>query len=272
MGPARQAGLEGRAYCLAMSWTGLGTLRTSVESGRRKLLRQLGPTGLLAVLATVMPAVGSLFIFGFLGHIAPWLKSHAIVGLGLYVVTFWLLGGLSLLPTYSHSLLGGWTFGFAVGYPAALVSFTGAAGVAYLLASWISGDRAMSAVREHPRWQAVYDALLGRGFMRLVVLAMLLRIPPMFPFGSGTVVMAAARTPLLPFLIGTFLGLMPRTAFVVYTGTQLRDLAAETSPDIRGMLLGLGAGVAVLIILSMLARKAIERATQPAAIQCPAAE
>jgi uncharacterized membrane protein YdjX (TVP38/TMEM64 family) len=184
--------------------------------------RRLGPAGFLAIIAATLPPLGGFVLIGLSGsYVAPFLRSHPNAGPFMYAGGFALLAGFALLPTYAQSLLGGWAFGFRTGLTFALVGFGGASLIAYVVARKASGDHVIKLIDEHPKWRAVYDALLGRGFWRTLGIVTLVRIPPNSPFALTNLLMATVRVPVVPYLIGTLLGMAPRTAAVVYFGSGL---------------------------------------------------
>jgi uncharacterized membrane protein YdjX (TVP38/TMEM64 family) len=187
-------------------------------------VKSLGPLGPLAVLALVVPPVSGMVVLGTLNRLGPWLRDHQELGMFFYLAGFTILGGLALLPTYAQSMLGGWAFGVAVGVPVALVGFVGASLVGYVVARRLSGDRAERLLAQHRKWDAVYAALMRSGFWRALAIVTLLRLPPNSPFAASNLTMAALRVPLIPYLLGTAIGLAPRTSAVVYAGAGLSSL------------------------------------------------
>jgi uncharacterized membrane protein YdjX (TVP38/TMEM64 family) len=102
------------------------------------------------------------------------------------------------------------------------------------------------------------------GFWRTLGIVSLVRVPPNSPFALTNLVLASVRVPLASFAIGTGLGMLPRTAAVVYVGSLIegelsRDALRQSRP---GWLLpvGIGLSVAVLIVLAWLGDRAIKRA------------
>src|SRR5438067_2174333 len=121
----------------------------SPQPGRlRRFLRALGPAGPMALLATLMPAIGALVLAGFVHELAPWLKSHGLLALALFIPAFAILGGFALVPTYANSMLAGWTFGFPVGFPAVLLGLLGAGAISFLVARRISGHRVEDLIHQ----------------------------------------------------------------------------------------------------------------------------
>ena len=197
--------------------------RPSALSEAGAIFRRLGPASFLAIIAAAFPAIGGFVLLAFVGTIAAWLQTHGTAGVTLYATVFAVGSGFALLPTYSQAILGGWAFGFSPGLPAALAGFVGGALIGYGVARTASGDRVTALINEKPKWKAVYDALLGAGFWQTLGIVTLLRIPPNSPFAITNLVMAATRVPIVPYIIGTFVGMTPRTAVAVYLGTRLEQ-------------------------------------------------
>src|SRR5262245_6005004 len=101
-----------------------------------RFLKRLGPAGPWAVVATILPPVGAVCLLGIVALLAPSLREHRWAPLAC-VIGFAFLGGLSVLPTYAMSIVVGWSFGIAIGFPTALAAQVGAAVVAYEIARHI---------------------------------------------------------------------------------------------------------------------------------------
>ena len=184
------------------------------------IYRRLGPVGPLAIVAASLPAVGGIVLLWQTPDLGPWLHDHGLSGLLLYVAAFSLLAGLAILPTYAQAFLAGKAFALAGGSVGALSGLLGAASVGYLIARRASGDRAVRIIEEHPKWQAVYDALLRSGHRKSLLIVTLLRVAPNSPFAITNLVLAATRVPLPVFLGGTLLGMAPRTVAAVLIGAN----------------------------------------------------
>ncbi|MGA2496637.1 MAG: VTT domain-containing protein [Tepidisphaeraceae bacterium] len=239
----------------------------AVRHDWRATLRRLGPAGFLAVLSMTLPILGMLVVIGTLNHSAPWLKSHGALGGLIYVTVFWPLGGFAIVPTWSFSALAGWAYGPWIGTSLALCAFTGAAIVAYFFAQFICGDRVTRVIEEHVKWKAVYRALIDRGFWRTLGIVTLLRIPPSSPFSLTNYVMAAARVPLGPYILGTFLGLAPRTTAVVITFTGLKEFDLRHPGDSAYMGIWVVVTIVVVAIIARIAQKALHNITGAPAVE-----
>ncbi len=223
----------------------------------RATLRRLGPAGLLAAVSVTLPALGSLLVVATIHRSAPWLKSQGWLGAVLYVLAFWPLGGFAIVPTWSFSALAGWAWGAWLGTPLALAAFTGAAAVAHLFGAAVCGDRVTLEIESRARWKAVHRALVGRGFWRTLGIVTLLRIPPSSPFSLTNYLLASIRVPLGPYLLGTLMGLAPRTAAVVVTFAGLQQFNPARPADSAGIAVSVVATLAVVAVLIVIARRAL---------------
>lgn len=230
----------------------------------KTVFQRLGPAGPLAVIAATLPAIGGITLLFLLKDIGPWLKGHDTLGIVIYVVGFAVLSSLALLPTYAQSILGGWAFGMRLGLPAALAGFLGGALLGYLIGALTAGDRVVRLIREQPKWDAVHAALLGSGFWRTLLIVGLIRLNS--PFSLTNLVLAATRTNLVAYALGTLVGLAPRTAAAVFIGAGLKELTFERSGHRWFWIGSMVATVIVVLIISQIAAHAVQRVTarQPA--------
>jgi uncharacterized membrane protein YdjX (TVP38/TMEM64 family) len=235
-----------------------------------RFVRSLGPAGLLALGALALPPLGSIALFATFGVTAPWLRGHAEVGVLIYVVAFAVLAGLALLPTYAQSALGGYAFGITLGVPAALAGFVGGALIGYTVARRVSGDRVEKALADKPKWRAVRDAIVGRSagggrqaFFRTLGMVILLRLPPNSPFAFMNLLLASSNVPRAPFLLGTAIGMLPRTALAVVIGKGVNDVlsreALERAAPPWVWAVSVGVTIALVAIIGVIANRAVDR-------------
>lgn len=230
---------------------------TNESATTRSAARRLAP---LAVVSLVLPPLGAALLIGYLSRIGPWLQGLGGQGVALYVTGFALLGGFALLPTYAPAVLGGWAFGDRVGLPAALTGFVLAAAINYAWALRLSGTHAATLLAERPRWLAVRNALLGRSWWRTLLVVALVRVPPNSPFALSNGAMAAARVPMGAYLVGTLLGLAPRTAVAVRAGAHLSTLDFRQRDAFGSAAVAIVVSMVVLGILGWIARRALDSA------------
>lgn len=243
-----------------------GTVTPAQAVSAAELVRRLGPTGPLAVIAATLPVLGGFLLLAQLGAVGAWLRGYEGVGLWLYLAGFALTSGLALLPTYSQAALGGWTFGFAAGFPAALGGLIAGSLIGYGVARPAAGRRVLALIDEHPRWRVVYESLLGGGPLRTLTIVALLRIPPNSPFAMTNLVLAATRVPLTVYALGTALGMAPRTGMVVYLASRAPEFDPARGQDWLFWTISIVTTLAVLAVIGALANRALSRMTGAVAV------
>jgi len=239
--------------------------------GFAEIARRLGPAGVLGLLWTILPALGGFLLLAKIGIVSDWLNAHPGLGVALYIVIFALSSGLGLLPTYAQAILGGWVFGFPVGFPAALAGFTGGSLVGYVVARTVSRERVERLIEEHRKARVVRKALIGQGFWRTLGIVTLVRVPPNSPFALTNFVLATSGVRKRIYLIGTAIGMAPRTGVAIGLAAagaasgarDIQDFVKE-GPGLAVFIGGLVALVVVLGIIAHIGNKAIEKVMGPA--------
>jgi uncharacterized membrane protein YdjX (TVP38/TMEM64 family) len=228
----------------------------------KTVLRRLGPAGPLAVISATLPVVGLVTLAALFNTIGPWLRALGMPGLAAYAVCFAVCAGLAILPTHIQAALGGWAFGFALGFPAAMCGVVLASILGYAIALRAAGDRALALIAEKPKWKAVADSLLGSGFWRTLLIVTLVRVPPSSPFALTNLVLGVTRVNRVAYTLGTALGIAPRTAAVVFLAVGVQQLSSRGPDEPRWLwVAGIVLTIAVLLVLGAMANRAVARVT-----------
>lgn len=224
------------------------------------VFERLGPAAWLGIAWASLPLVLGLTIFvRYRGAVADWLRHHEDLGPAAYLGAFVLTAGLGLLPTWTQAVIGGYAFGQWVGFALALIGFTGASVVGFLVTKSIAGDRVEAEIEKHTKAKIVRDALVGSGPLKTLWIVILVRMPPNSPFSLMNLVLTSVRVPFGTYLAGTLIGMAPRTFVYAMIGASIVSFDKLTKPGwfVWG---GIAATLVVLFILSHIANKAIERA------------
>jgi len=228
----------------------------------RHVFQRLGPAGPLALISASLPAVGTVILLVLLKKtdIAPWLKAQDGVGMALYLCGYMLLAGLALCNTYAPSLVGGFAFGVLEGSFGAVTGVSLAAVLGYLGVRRVSGDRMTSLIAEQPKWKAVQDALIGKSWMRTLLVVTLVRFSSS-PFAVTNFVFASTRVHPLLYIVGTTVGIAPRTIAAVAIGASLSTWDPNASS--RWLIVaGIIVTLVVLAVLGSIANQAVQKVTQ----------
>ena len=239
---------------------------------RAETLKQLARPSGVVLLSALVPALCSAVALTF-----AYTHADTLRGAGPGTAAVFLLGGAlavgcMLLPTNVLSLLCGWAFGLPVGLAVALGAATLGSPLGYLIGKWLAGPGVMQMIARNPKGAAVCAAITRSSPARAFVLIGLLRLSPVVPYGSTNVLAAVFGVRWLPFLLGTFIGLAPRAAAVVFIGAGLERLDGDTgvSPWVWGA--GLAATVLALLVMSWAAKRALDRVAADGAVPSVASQ
>ncbi len=223
-------------------------------------MTRLGPAALLGIAWAVLPAVLGLTLFvGYRAEAAEWLRDHGdVVGIAIYIGIFAVTAGLGLLPTWAQAVIGGYAFGLVGGFGGALAGFVGASVIGYLVARVIARDRVEREIESSPRAKAARDALVGKGGWRTFLTVTLIRFPPNSPFALTNGLMASTEVPFGAYLLGTAIGMAPRTFAGVWIGTTVETMDEISMPGWMKWG-GIAVMFAVVMILGQVAQKAVEK-------------
>jgi len=220
-------------------------------------LRELGPFGLLLVAAAALPLVGSALLLAYIQSVEPELRAAGPGALAALALATALLCGLALMNTQVVALLAGYTLGLWTGLVTVYIGILGAAALSLVLARRITGPAFLASVEASPRAAAIHAALVRDPRGALTTTA-LLRLSPVVPFALVGVVLAAARVRSGAYLVGTALGVVPRTALVAYAGSELAAFDAEAGPaGAVKLALAVGATLVLFLWIGFAARQAL---------------
>jgi uncharacterized membrane protein YdjX (TVP38/TMEM64 family) len=184
----------------------------------------------------------------------------------LHGLGWWGLAGLGLLYTPVAVLLGpawlltigaGAFFDFGPALVAASLGSTTAAAVAFLLGRTAARGWVEARLGGDVRLRALDRAVGRRGFW----IVLLTRLSPLFPYVVLNYAFSLTRISLRDFVLASWVGMLPGTVLYLYLGSLTKTLtgtAPETGPAGRALFfLGLGATLAVTILLGRIARRAL---------------
>ncbi len=228
----------------------------------KKTIKELGHLTPMALVMIFLPMIGSLVLIIFLNPIGEWFRSNWEIGTLVYLISTALLCGLSLVPTNVIGLVGGWAFGFWIGLAVLMTAIVAASTISFLIHSRISGRRLPDFASKHIKIDAVYRALMREDYWRTTFIIFLLRISVIMPFAFTNFLLASARVPIGSYILGSFAGMLPRSAAMVLAGAGLAQLDPQSSRDIIALFMGIAATILSIVVIARLSRKALSRITE----------
>ncbi|HEU5181462.1 MAG TPA: TVP38/TMEM64 family protein [Candidatus Polarisedimenticolia bacterium] len=221
----------------------------------------------LLVAALVVAAIVLLRVLQFQGTLERSVRWASGTGTpGLVIFSFIYMGAAVLfLPGSVLTLLAGALFGLKRGTLAVSAGATLGAAASFLIARYLARDRVARWAAENPRFASL-DAAVGKEGWKIVFLT---RLSPIFPYNLLNYLFGLTKVGFWPYLLASWVGMLPGTILYVYLGFAGRAVAANASgPEVGNLWEGVfwGVGLAATALLTFyvarLARRALREQTR----------
>lgn len=147
-------------------------------------------------------------------------SAHPVLGVGVFVFLYSAAVALSLPVATVLTLLGGFLFGSFIGTAAIVIGATTGATILFLIARSTIG----SALRE--KAGPFYDKIAANMERNAVGYMLFMRLVPLFPFFLVNIVPALFNVRLLPYVLTTFVGIIPGTFVYANVGRELGTIGS----------------------------------------------
>ena len=197
------------------------------------------------------------------------LKSK-VDGLGywgpLVLGAAYVVAALAFFPGSALTLTAGAVFGLGWGTVTVSLASTTAAALAFLIARYLARDKVAKQAQRFPKFKAI-DGAIGAGGWKIIAM---LRLSPAMPFSLGNYLFGLTRIRFWPYVLASWLFMLPGTLMFVYLGNISVEGLRSASGAERGKtpaewaLLGVGllATIAVTVYVTRLSRKALREQTR----------
>ncbi len=214
--------------------------------------------GLLGLLYLLGSTVGE-----YVPQFAEWVDEQGAWGPAVFIVGYAVLT-VAFVSGALLTLTAGAIFGIVEGTLYVFVAATLGASIAFLVARYLARSAVEARIRGDKRFTAI-DRAIGAEGRKIVFL---LRLVPFLPFILLNYALGLTRVRFIDYLVASA-GMLPATVVYVYYGKLLGEVAAiaggvqvERGPADYAMLAaGLVAAIAVSIIVTRVARRALDEAT-----------
>ncbi|GAU37935.1 hypothetical protein TSUD_269500 [Trifolium subterraneum] len=152
-------------------------------------------------------------INSFLNQFSGFIEGYGSAGYALFVAVY---AGLEILaiPAVPLTMSAGLLFGSLTGTIIVSISGTVAASVAFLIARYFARERILKLVEGNKKFLAI-DKAIGENGFKVVTL---LRLSPLLPFSLGNYLYGLTSVKFLPYVLGSWLGMLPGTWAYVSAG------------------------------------------------------
>lgn len=163
-------------------------------------------------------------INAFLTQFSGFIEVYGPAGYALFVAVY---AGLEILaiPAVPLTMSAGLLFGSFIGTIIVSISGTVAASVAFLIARYFARERILKMVKGNKKFLAI-DKAIGENGFRVVTL---LRLSPLLPFSLGNYLYGLTSVKFIPYVLGSWLGMLPGTWAYVSAGAFGRAFIQEES-------------------------------------------
>ena len=195
--------------------------------------------GLLIVLPLAVDSALSVWLYERGSMLLAGMSGVAM--LGYFAVTAALMG-LGLTHTTFVALVSGYFLGWE-GFLGTVAAYGLASAVGYRLASLIDHGAMWRFLHRFPKVEAVVEELEEESLQLII----LVRLSPVLPFALMTFVLAALKINFQRFIVGSVLGMLPRTLFFYWVGTRAAGLQELLSGERRP---ALGQWLVITLVLA----------------------
>lgn len=217
------------------------------------------------LLAALLLGVGVGFLFlpirEWLMHLEGYLRSLGSVGPAAVALAY-VFTTVLLIPGSAITIGAGGLFGLKIGFFVVLVGSNLGALCSFLLATTFLREKVAQWAEQHPKFRSL-DRAIGREGFKMVLLS---RLSPAFPFTLLNYLLGLTAVSTGSYVMANLLGMLPGILLYVYIGAAARDALTgqmAASADLFQQVLkygGLLATVAVVVIVTRIARRAIREA------------
>lgn len=221
----------------------------------------------LKVIAGLAVLAGILYLGrlggGYVPEFRQWVEGVGFWGPAVFVLGY-AVATVAFLPGSLLTLAAGATFGIVEGTLWAFAGATVGSSASFLIARYAARGAVERRMAGNARMAAIDRAVAAEG-RRIVFL---LRLVPVIPFNALNYGLGLTKVAFRDYLVAC-LGMLPGTLLYVYSGKVAGDVAelASGAPVSRGggywalIGLGLAATIAVTVIVTRTARRALAEAT-----------
>jgi uncharacterized membrane protein YdjX (TVP38/TMEM64 family) len=217
---------------------------------------------LVAIVLALFLAMRFLPVQQWLRSFNDWVGQMGVAGIFIFVGVY-AIATVLLAPGAILTIGAGFAFGLWKGFLAVSVGATLGASLAFLVARFIARDKVEAIAKRNEKFRRI-DNAIGKQGAKLVFL---LRLSPVIPFNLSNYFYGLAGVKFWPYVLASWIGMMPGTFLYVYIGTAGRaavSVAAGDEAMKHGwqywtlMSLGLAATIAATIWVTKIARDALK--------------
>ena len=220
---------------------------------------------LIVILIALFLAMKLLPVREWLRSFNDWVGQMGVAGIFIFIGVY-AAATVLLAPGAILTIGAGFAFGLWKGFLTVSAGSTLGAALAFLVARFIARDKVEAIAKGNEKFRDI-DNTIGKQGAKLVFL---LRLSPVIPFNLSNYFYGLTGVKFWPYVLASWLGMMPGTFLYVYIGTAGKAaISAASSGEAMNhgwqywtlMSVGLAATIAVTIWVTKIARDALKTET-----------
>ena len=218
----------------------------------------------IILLVVTIAAVVTGFLFlplrEWFVYFESYVKSLGALGPVLVALAY-VLCTVALVPASALTIGSGTIFGLKTGFIVVIAGANLGALSSFLLARSFLREKVAFWAATHAKFRA-FDQAIGRQGFKMVLLA---RLTPVFPFVLLNYFLGLTTVRTGAYILANLIGMLPAMFLFVYIGAAARDALARDTADFYQQVfkyVGLAATIALLVVITRIARKALREAEQ----------
>ena len=218
---------------------------------------------LIAIVIALFLATKFLPVQEWLRSFNTWVAQMGVAGILIFIGVY-ALATVLLAPGSVLTIGAGFAFGLWKGFIAVSAGSTLGAALAFLVARFIARERVAAIAQRNEKFRNI-DEAIGKQGPKLIFL---LRLSPVIPFNLSNYFYGLTGVKFWPYLLASWIGMMPGTFLYVYIGTASRAAVSAAAGGEAGKhrwqywtfkSIGLVATIIVTICVTRIARNALRR-------------
>jgi uncharacterized membrane protein YdjX (TVP38/TMEM64 family) len=217
---------------------------------------------LIAILVALCLVMKFLPIREWLRDFNAWVAQMGVAGIFIFIGVY-TVATVLLVPGSVLTIGAGVTFGLWKGFLAVSAGSTFGAALAFLVARFIARDKIETIAQRNEKFRQI-DNAIGREGAKLIFL---LRLSPVIPFNLSNYFYGLTAVKFWPYLLVSWIGMMPATFLYVYVGTagKAAVMAAGGEPVRHGwqywifLSVGLVATIVATMWIAKIARDTLHK-------------
>jgi uncharacterized membrane protein YdjX (TVP38/TMEM64 family) len=179
---------------------------------------------LIVIVIALFLAMRFLPVQQWLLSFSDWVAHMGVAGILIFIIVY-AVATVLMAPGSILTIGAGFAFGLWKGFLAVSAGATLGASLAFLVARFIAREKIEAIAQRNEKFRNI-DSAIGRQGAKLIFL---LRLSPVIPFNLSNYFYGLTAVKFWPYVLASWIGMIPGTLLYVYIGTAGKAAVAATA-------------------------------------------